>query len=391
MKIARVVHRYNKQEGISRGVAEVVEKLAREHEVHVFANSWDDVGDSGIIFHKVPQMPQWPNRWIAQILGFFIFSARMLKKDRFDIVHLHNSSAYPCDVITCHGLHRGGINLIRNTYKDRGADFSLRGTIKILMMLPILEYNYSNARQKKIIAVSQSIKSELIQFCKVPPEDIVVIPNGVNIDEFHPRNREIFRDKIRNRFSIKKNDFIFLFVGNFFRRKGLRFVLDAFYRLRDANIKLMVVGADTPRDQDTFMRKATDMGLKDRVIFLGHTPHVNRFYAASDAFILPTLYEAFSLGILEAMASGLPVITTEIAGATGLISDGIDGLLLQSPVDDRQLREMMEMLIENNDLCDSLGREARKTAEKYTWDMVARETIKLYRGIVGEKSGSKRR
>jgi glycosyltransferase involved in cell wall biosynthesis len=73
------------------------------------------------------------------------------------------------------------------------------------------------------------------------------------------------------------------------------------------------------------------------------------------------------------------------------MSGGTDGLLPESPVDDRQLREMMEMLIENNDLCDSLGREARKRAEKYSWAMVARETMKLCRGIVGEKSGSKRK
>lgn len=378
MKIARVLHRYNKREGISRGVVEVVERLAREHEMHVFAHSWDDNGDSGIIFHRVPQMPQWPSRWIAQILGFFIFSARMLKQYHFDIVHLHNSSAYPGDVFTCHGCHRGGINLIFNTYKDWRRDFSLRDIIKTLMMLPILEYNYSKPRRKKIIAVSQSIKSELIQFCKVPPEDIVVIPNGVNIDEFHPKNREIYRDKIRNRFSIKKNDFIFLFVGNFFRRKGLRFALDAFYRLRDANARLMVVGADTPRHQDTFVRLARDMGLKDRVIFVGHTAHVNRFYAASDAFILPTLYEAFSLSILEAMSSGLPVITTKIAGALDLLSGGVDGLLLDSPVDDRQLIQKMRMLIENNDLCNRLGKEARKKAERYSWDMVAERTLSLY-------------
>lgn len=378
MKIARVLHRYNKREGISRGVAEVAERLAREHEVHVFAHSWDDDGDSGIIFHRVPQMPQWPSRSIAQILGFFIFSARMLKQYHFDIVHLHNSSAYPGDVVTCHGCLRGGINLISNTYKDWRRDCSLREIIKNLMMLPILEYNYSKPRRKKIIAVSQSIKSELIQFCKVPPEDIVVIPNGVNIDEFHQKNREIYRDKTRNRFSIRKNDFIFLFVGNFFRRKGLRFALDAFYRLRDANSRLMVVGADTPRHQDTFMRLARDMGLKDRVIFVGHTAHVNRFYAASDAFILPTLYEAFSLSILEAMSSGLPVITTKIAGAIDLLSDGVDGLLLDSPVDDCQLRQKMQMLIENNDLCNALGKEARKTAEKYSWDMVAERTLNLY-------------
>jgi UDP-glucose:(heptosyl)LPS alpha-1,3-glucosyltransferase len=379
MKIARVVQRYNKQEGISRGVVEVAERLAKEHEVHVFANSWDDYGNSEIIFHKVPQIPQWPSRYIAQIFGFFVSSARMLKQHDFDIVHLHNSSACASDVVSCHGCPRGGISQVLNTYKDWRKEVSLGDIIKNMLMLPIFEYNYSKKRRKKIIAVSKIIRNELIKFCQVPRDDIVVIPNGVNLDEFNPKNKKIFRNNIRKTLNIKKDDFVFLFVGNYFRMKGLRFALKAISRIKKKKVKLIVVGGlDAPRYQNVFFRLARDTGIKDRVYFLGHTNDVKRFYGASDALILPTIYDAFGLAIIEAMASGLPVITSKSAGAADMIIDNFNGILLEDPTNVRVMVEKMEALIECPKLCDSIGIESRKTTKIYSWDVVAKKTLNLY-------------
>ncbi len=374
MKIARVTLFYERQTGISRGVAEVVERLAEEHEVHVFASSWDEAAGGRIFFHKVPA---WSNRYSLRKSCFFVASGIMLRRYKFDIVHLHHPSLYQCDVVTCHGLARAGMHAMRTAAKDSRMKGDHRKNRLYRSMLPLLEYNYKAGRRKKIIAISQSVKKDLVRFCAVPNEDIIVIHNGVNLDEFHPAHKLIYRGPTRDRFDLEESDFVFLFVGHFFRRKGFNTVLKALSRLRSKNVKLLVVGKHSA-ERDSFMRLTQDMGLNSRVIFVGRTDHVNHYYAASDAFIFPTFYEPFGLAILEAMACGLPVITSKLAGAAELITDSVNGMLLNDPTNESQLIRKMELLISNPELRMTLGKAARSSAEKCSWDTVADKTEQLY-------------
>jgi len=122
--------------------------------------------------------------------------------------------------------------------------------------------------------------------------------------------------------------------------------------------------------------------VRDRIIFVPHSSNLWEYYAASDIFVLPTIYEPFGLVIVEAMASGLPVITSRVAGAADLITDGVNGLLLRAPSDVHGLAAKIELLLSNAGLRKAMGERARETAEKSSWDQVAQKTLKVYNTVL---------
>ena len=138
----------------------------------------------------------------------------------------------------------------------------------------------------------------------------------------------------------------------------------------------MIVG---PGDQAYYSALASGLGLSGRVIFSGPQKESWRYYAASDIFILPTLYEAFGLSILEAMAFGLPVVVSGAAGAAELIKDGVNGLLLDDPTDVSEMAAKLEPLLADASLRRRLGEEAQATAFQYSWSLAARRTVDIYK------------
>jgi len=118
--------------------------------------------------------------------------------------------------------------------------------------------------------------------------------------------------------------------------------------------------------------------VEKRVVFTGPTEQSWKYYAASDIFLLPTLYEPFGLVILEAMAAGLPVLVSREAGAAELVRDGTDALLLEDAGDVDEIAGKLELLLEDAGLRKRLGEEARRTALCHTWARVAQRTVKVY-------------
>jgi UDP-glucose:(heptosyl)LPS alpha-1,3-glucosyltransferase len=248
-------------------------------------------------------------------------------------------------------------------------------------LLPVLEYNYKPRRRKRIIAISKSVKNDLVRLSGIPENDVTVIYNGVNLCEFDVAHRNTWRKKIRSDLGVRDDDFLFLFVGNDFRRKGLETLIKVLSKMPKQSTKLIVLGHDAV-EQQFFVSLAGTLGLTERVFFIGHSQEVNRFYVAGDAFVFPTLYEAFGLAILEAMASGLPVITSKAAGAAELIAHGVNGLLLDDPKDEDQLINAMRYMSENESLCRRLGESARQKAKNHSWDNVADKTLQLYHELL---------
>ena len=124
------------------------------------------------------------------------------------------------------------------------------------------------------------------------------------------------------------------------------------------------------------------MGVAEQVVFVGRSQEVWKYFAAGDVFLLPTLYEAFGLTVLEAMASGLPVLVSEKAGAAELIQDGYNGLILKDPTDVSEIAAKLEGLLLNDHYSNQLGTEARKSALHFSWESVAQQTVEAYKRIV---------
>ena len=229
------------------------------------------------------------------------------------------------------------------------------------------------------IVVSQSMKGEFVRHYGDAAESIIVIPNGVDLKMFNPANRPLYRDRVRQKHGISNGDFTLMFAGSYWERKGLRYIIEALSLLPRLDVKLLIVGSG---DEKFYGEIAELKQVRERIIFVSRSSNLWEYYAASDVFVFPTIYEPFGLVIIEAMASGLPVITSRVAGAADFITDGVDGLLLSDPGDTNNLAAKIKLLFSNVELRKTMGERARETTEKLSWDWVAQKTLEVYNSVL---------
>jgi len=169
-----------------------------------------------------------------------------------------------------------------------------------------------------VICNSHMVRDDIAQRFGIPFEKLPVIYNGVDLEHFHPRLRTEHRAAMRVKVGAGDTVPIVLFVGSGFARKGLPTLLDALALLPASSAQLWVVGHD--KSALAMQKKAERLGLAERVRFWGPQKDVRPFYGAADIFALPTLYDPFPNAALEALACGLPLITTTTCGAAELVT-----------------------------------------------------------------------
>ena len=178
----------------------------------------------------------------------------------------------------------------------------------------------------------------------------------------------------------RKTAQVVLFVGEY-RRKGLATVIRALGALQDPHVHLLAVGKG---DTEHYQALAAQAGIADRVTFAGPTGDIEQVFGAADLFAFPTYYEPFGMVITEAMASGLPVITSRSAGASEMITEGVSGLLLDRPGDAGELSRKIRHLLSRADLRKDMGLRARSAVSGYGWSQVAENTLRLYYRSLGQ-------
>jgi UDP-glucose:(heptosyl)LPS alpha-1,3-glucosyltransferase len=192
---------------------------------------------------------------------------------------------------------------------------------------------YESQRQPRVVAVSNMVKRHIEDYHHVPQRQIHVVPNAIDPRRLMVSQPGAVRCAFRNRFGLEPGHLVGLFVGHNFALKGLKPLLAALgaRRQRDRGarpIQLLVCGNG---ERGPYQRLATRLGLRDTVHFLGFHPDVEACYWSCDFFVQPTYYDPCSLVVLEALACGLPVITTAQNGAGELMTDGREGYILTSP------------------------------------------------------------
>ena len=185
-------------------------------------------------------------------------------------------------------------------------------------------------RAERVIANSQMVKKEIVDAYNYRPDRIDVIPNGVPIDDF--RFDVALREERRRQLGLEADELALLFVGSGWERKGLRFAVAALAAIKSRKVRLLVAGKGKTEDFET-----------PNVRFLGEIDKLRAIYAAADVFILPTIYDPFSNACLEALASGLPVITTRSNGFSEIIEDKIHGSIIDRADDVPALTKAIEL------------------------------------------------
>jgi UDP-glucose:(heptosyl)LPS alpha-1,3-glucosyltransferase len=230
-----------------------------------------------------------------------------------------------------------------------------------------------------VIAVSGQVKEQLIGWYGLSPGKIEVVPNGISPERFeHPAGA--VRDEYRRRAECSPRDFVLLFIGNEFDRKGLETVIEATAILDDPALKVVIIGDDDP---DPYRRRAAALGVGSRLRFLGRVAGPETWYSAADAFVFPTRFEPFGMVIVEAMAAGLPVITSASAGAVEEFTDGREGVYLRDPYSAEELASAVRRLRDDDEFRLALAAEGPRAARRFSWPEVASHTMDIYRGVLG--------
>jgi len=234
-----------------------------------------------------------------------------------------------------------------------------------------------------LAAVSQRTATLLADYFH--RQDVRVIPNGVDTAQFSPSARLALRAEARLRRAIQETDFVLLLIGNDWRVKGLETVLRAMSSLRDLPILMIAAGDDSP---PTFRETAKSLGISERCRFEPSREDVLDFYAAADLYVSPSREDSFGLPVAEAMACGLPVITSTHAGVANMIRDGMDGFILRQIDDSHDLAGILQRLYEDELLRRTVGDAAAKAALEWTWDRNAAEVWELLKDAAGRKPPS---
>ena len=309
--------------------------MAREdYEVHVYAERWDE--DDQIHFHRIRTIPFAKS---LRLLSFAVRASREMAEGRYDVT-LGVGNTLRADVLQPHG----GVHWAWFWRSLRAYNHPVLWIIKLLgrILSPgqwvsgwIEDASYGKKERPKVIAISDMVKEDMIRWYRIPEDRISVLYNGVDLARFHPRNR-CYREEIRKQYGIE-DELVLLFVSNNFRMKGLAFLIRALAQVKKGDhppFKVLVLGRGR---EAPYRRMAKQMGISEEAVFAGSTNQPEKYYGTADLLVHPTFYDACSLTVLEALASGLPVITTSCNGASGVISHGEEGWVLGEAKDEEGL------------------------------------------------------
>ncbi len=370
MKIALVRQRYTAFGGAERFVARAVEALrSRGAEVTLVTRQWQGAGaahDQALHCNPFYLGSVWRD-W-----GFSRCVCRLLRENPFDLVQSHER-------IPCCDIYRAGDGVHREWLKQRQRTLGWPGRVGVWLN-PYHHYVrgaerrlFASPRLKAVICNSQMVKAEIQHYFGVAETKLHVIYSGVDTGRFQPGIRETHRTATRTELGVPDTATLFLFVGSGFERKGVAAILAAMARL-PPDAHLAIVGKD--KRQGKFEALARRHGLGRRVRFLGGQQDVIPFYAAADALVLPTLYDPFPNVALEAMACGLPIVTSHKSGAAEFVRQGENGYVCDA-LDVPALAGHMARLM-SAERRDALGRAARATVEPFDLEAMAARLLALY-------------
>ncbi len=369
LRIALVVHEYNRWMGHSRYVAELASRFKRDHEIHVFANSFEEPDPTGITFHRIPI---WKPNALASIVSF-ILPATVLVRGPFDIVHSQGLCGLRQNVVTTHICQPAWY-----AAADRHAPQSgWRKRVFRAVILGLDKLVMRRGAAARFIAPSDRVRDDIAANYRLG-DKVRVVYHGTDTETFHPRNRDKWRQKVRSELGLNPVELVALYVGDL--QKAMPAAIRAL--ARTTGVKLLAVSRSDP---GPYTALAAVEGVTDRVRFLPPSREPARFYAAADLFLFPTYYDTFGLVLTEAMATGIPAVASRAAGAAELIQHGENGWLTPEPWDPEQIAEGVRALTIDPIRREAMGLAARATVERYTWDRTAAETLAIYREIVTER------
>lgn len=296
---------------------------------------------------------------------------KIVLREQFDVLHLHEplAPALPLAVLRHSPLSPRSVLVgTFHAYRESHPGYSYGK--------PFIRRFFERLDGR--IAVSEAARDYIAKYF---PAEYRIIPNGVDVERFGDRSLrpiESFDDGRPN----------ILFVGRLEKRKGFKHLLGAFARIRREvpQARLLVVGAFSKEDKEPFVRRIRKERIHG-VRFIGYVPEeeLPRYYRTCQVFCAPSMgFESFGIVLLEAMASGCPVVASDIAGYRSVLRDGEEGFLVP-PGDEEALAQAILRLLKDRELRQRMGEKGRSRASAYSWDRIARQVLDYYQELMEKK------
>lgn len=369
-------------------MAELVSRLAAEYEFHIYSTRVEDIDLARVIWHRIPRLPG------PHLLGYvwwFLANHVCRWRDRSrgivpDLVYSPGINCLDADVVSVHIVFANFRKRVKN--KLRLSQSRVLSWPRIIhrrlyyRVIAALE-PYVYRRTDVCMAAVSNHTAAVLKQSYPGSGQITVIYNGIDLECFSPQRRVGLRACSRHALSIRGEEFVLLLIGNDWRNKGLICLLEAMAQVADPFLSALIVGSDA---RSPFLPLITQLGLEGRVQFCRPRADAEAYYAAADAYVGPSLDDAFAQPPAEAMACGLPVITSRKNGGSEIITHGCDGLVLEDPTDSRALANMIRKLISDPALRNSLGAAAAETARRYTWERNVAQMRELFEKAAQQSS-----
>lgn len=366
MKIALIRQNYTPNGGAERYAQAIAQGMAaRGHEVHLLARSWPVAGAAGCHFRRVPTVNFSSS---LRTLSFALACRRLLAREKFDLVFSLERTLDQDVYRAGDGCHREWLARRaphRAHLRRAGELFNLHHRLVCGLERRI----FSPRHTRLVIANSRRGRDEIIRHFGFPDDRIRVIYNGVDCERFRPPATARSGREVR-----------LLFVGSSFERKGLPFAIAALSRLPE-HFTLHIAGKG---DASKHLRLAGALGVEHRVRYLGFNLDTARLLQTADLLVHPAIYEPFANVCLEALASGVPVVTSRISGISEILEHGRDGAVVESPSDSAELAAAIR-LFETHLVRTEASLAARATAEQFEVGRHVNQTLAVLESVLAAR------
>lgn len=379
MKIAIVRQRYTPFGGAERFVERALGALMREGaEVTLIARHWAGTQEPANGYRRLLLDPPYARLGgrVARDRSFARAAQAAMAAGGFDITQAHERIPGCMIFRAGDGLHaawlerRGRARSAPSRWLERLDPYHRYVLAQERAML-------AHPALRAVICNSQLVRDECQRYYGLAPEKLVVIENGVDLDAFHPGLADAHRETQRQALGIDPEAPVFLYVGGGFERKGVERLIHALATMQNRQARLLVVGGD--RRLGTMQRLAAQLGVGARVHFAGRQPDVRPWLGAADAFVLPTLYDPMPNAALEAMAAGLPTLTSHGCGIASRIVDGVSGFVCDA-LDVAAIARHLDALALPG-VAAAMRPAARAAVADLSLDAMAAQLLALYRRL----------
>lgn len=378
--------------GIARVVHDLSHNFAKQgHEVHVITYQEGDAKefekDGDVFVHRVANYPINANNlidWVMQLNFCMLEKASAVIKQygKFDVVHAHDwlvayaartlKKSYNLPLVaTIHATESG---------RNKGIHNKAQGYVNDVEWL--LTYEAS-----QVICNSYFMKNEIKNLFGKPEENIIVVPNGININKFDNQERDW---EFRRNYA-SDNEKIVFFAGRIVNEKGIQILLQAAPKIlaNYHNVKFVIAGRGPCLDE---LKGLEDyLGISGKVYFTGYLNDVQitKMYKAIDIATFPSLYEPFGIVALEGMLAGAATVVSDVGGLNEIVSHGIDGLKSYAGNPNSLADSILEALY-NEELCRSMAKNAReKVIREFNWNTIGKKTLEVYKTAIKANKAAK--